>query len=106
VTFVQICYLTHHLRPLLQRTVRQETTKCKAGTLPLNMYQTALQQVERLEFAPENEDQNDFSRGKGEKVRFRQGILEAISFLNMMKTPPTTGRPYKRRVCTVCMFEI
>ena len=35
-----------------QRTVRQETTKSKAGTLPLNMYQTAVHRGERLEFAP------------------------------------------------------
>ena len=51
------------------------------------MYQTAFYQGERLEFVPENEDQNDFSRDKGEKVRFHQGILEVTSFLNMMKTP-------------------
>ena len=31
-----------------QRTVRQETRKYKAGTLPLNMYQTAVHQGERL----------------------------------------------------------
>ena len=27
-----------------------------------------------------------------EQVRFHQGILEAISFLNMVKTPPTLGQ--------------
>ena len=39
-----------------QCTVRQETTEYKAGTLPLNMYHTALLQRERLEFTQENED--------------------------------------------------
>jgi len=73
----------------MQRTVRQETTKYETATLPLNMYQTALHQGERLEFALEKEHQNDFSRNKGEKVRFHQGILELISFLNMMKTLAT-----------------
>lgn len=60
--------LTHHLRPLFQRIVRQ-----------------SLHQGERLEFAIEKERQNDFSGDKGGKVRFHQGILEVISFLNMMQ---------------------
>ena len=41
-----------HGKCVRQRTVRQETTKYKAGTLPLNMYQTAVHRGERLEFAP------------------------------------------------------
>ena len=31
-----------------------------------------------------------------EQVRFHQGILEAISFLNMVKTPPTLGQWVER----------
>ena len=41
-----------HGKCVTQRTVRQETIKYKAGTPPLNMYQTAVQRGERLEFAP------------------------------------------------------
>ena len=43
-----------HSKCVRQRTVRQEleTTKLKAGTHPLKMYQTAVHQGERLEFAP------------------------------------------------------
>ena len=49
-----------------QRTVRQETTKYKAGTLPLNMYQTAVHRGERLEFAPvERVEQPEFSKEGG-----------------------------------------
>ena len=49
-----------------QRTVRQETTKYKAGTLPLNMYQTAVYRGERLEFAPvESVEQPEFSKEEG-----------------------------------------
>ena len=49
-----------------QRTVRQETTKSKAGTLPLNMYQTAVHRGERLEFAPvEIIQQPEFSKEEG-----------------------------------------
>ena len=44
-----------------QRPSRHETTKHKGETLPFNMYETALQQGERPEFVPENEDQNEFS---------------------------------------------
>ena len=40
-----------HGKCVRQCTVRQETTKYKAGTLPLNMYQTAIHRGERLEFA-------------------------------------------------------
>ncbi|KAJ7337297.1 hypothetical protein OS493_010156 [Desmophyllum pertusum] len=60
---------------LRQCTVRQEITKYKAGTLPLNMYQTAVQRGERLEFAPvENEDNEDplesVSREEGREGAF------------------------------------
>ena len=49
-----------------QRTVRQETTKYKAGTLPLNMYQTDVHRGERLEFAPvERVEQPEFSKEEG-----------------------------------------
>lgn len=47
-----------------QRTVRQETTKYKAGTLPLNMYQTAVHRGEQLEFAPV---EPEFSNEEGTK---------------------------------------
>ena len=49
-----------------QRTVRQETTKSKPGTLLLNMYQTAVHRGERLEFAPaEIVQQPEFSKEEG-----------------------------------------
>ena len=41
-----------HGKCVRQRTVKQETTKYKAGTLPLNMYQTAVHRGERIEFSP------------------------------------------------------
>ena len=40
-----------------QRTVRQETTKFKAGTLPLNMYETPVHRGERLNFTQNEDDQ-------------------------------------------------
>ena len=51
-----------HGKCVRQSTVRQETTKYKAGTLPLNMYQTAVHQRERLEIAPvdQREEQPEF----------------------------------------------
>lgn len=52
-----------HGKCVRQRTVRQETTKYKAGTLPLNIYQTAVHRAERLEFAPvERVEQPEFSK--------------------------------------------
>ena len=48
-----------------QRTVRQETTMFKAGTLPLNMYATSVAQNEKVRFqtrsseAPVDVDQNE-----------------------------------------------
>ena len=58
---------THtHGKCVRQRTVRKETTKYKAGTLPLNMYQTAVHRGERLEFAPvERVEQREFSKEEG-----------------------------------------
>ena len=41
-----------HCKCVRCRTVRQETTKYKAGTLSLNMYQAAVYQGEQVEFAP------------------------------------------------------
>ena len=35
-----------------QKTVRQETTKYKAGTLPLNLYQTSNMPQEKVQFVP------------------------------------------------------
>ena len=81
---------THGKSCVRQRTVRQET-KYKAGTLPLNMYQTAVHRGERLEFAPvEKVEQPEFSREEEEKVRLHQGTQETISSSNTMTTPPTT----------------
>ena len=55
-----------HGKCVRQRTVRQETTKYKAGTLSLNMYQTAVHRGERLEFAPvERVEQPEFSKEEG-----------------------------------------
>ena len=55
-----------HGKCVRQRTVRQETTKCNAGTLPLNKYQTAVHRGERLEFAPvERVEQPEFSKEEG-----------------------------------------
>ena len=47
-----------------QRTVRQETTKFKAGTLPLNMYTTSAQStgkiiIERVEEDHHEESEHD-----------------------------------------------
>ena len=48
------------------RKKEEETTKYKAGTLPLNMYQTAIHRGERLEFAPvERVEQPEFSKEEG-----------------------------------------
>ena len=82
-----------HGKCVRQRTVRQETTKYKDCTLPLNMYQTAVHRGERLEFATvEREGQPEFSIGrKGEeKARLHRGTQETISSPNTMTTPPTT----------------
>ena len=70
-----------HGKCVRQRTVRQETTKYKAGTLPLNMYQTAVQRGERLEFAPvENKDNEEplesVSREEGREGAFASTDLE------------------------------
>ena len=35
-------------KAIRQRKVRQETTKFKAGTLPLNMYATSAQSTEKI----------------------------------------------------------
>ena len=63
-----------HGKCVRQRTVRQETTKYRAGTLPLNMYQTAVQRGERLEFVPVENEHNEeqlesVSREEGREVR-------------------------------------
>ena len=39
-----------------QRTVRQETTKYKSGTLPLNMYQSEEQIGEKVKFESSDSD--------------------------------------------------
>ena len=46
-----------------QRTVRQETTKYKSGTLPLNMYQTEEQIGEKLQFAVASEERGEAIEG-------------------------------------------
>ena len=42
-----------------QRTVRQETTKFKSGTLPLNMYQTGEKIGEKLYFDGAREERRE-----------------------------------------------
>ena len=55
-----------HGKCVIQRAVRQETTKYKAGSLRLNMYQTAVHRGERLEFSPvERVEQPEFSKKEG-----------------------------------------
>ena len=76
-----------HGKCVRQRTVRQETTKYEAGTLPLNMYQTAVHRGERLEFAPV---EPEFSNEEGTEGTLHRGTQEMISFPNTMTTPPTT----------------
>ena len=44
-----------------QRTVRQETTKFKAGTLPLNMYDTSSQSTEKIVIEHVEEDHHEES---------------------------------------------
>lgn len=46
-----------------QRTVRQETTKYKSGTLPLNMYQTEEQIGEKLQFDGASEKEEAIIEG-------------------------------------------
>ena len=46
-----------------QRTVRQETTKYKSGTLPLNMYQTEEQVGEKLQFDRASEEREEAIEG-------------------------------------------
>ena len=58
-----------------QRTVRQETTMFKAGTLPLNMYATSVAQTEKVTFqtrsseAPVDVDQNEQQEDAAEMSR-------------------------------------
>lgn len=42
-----------------QKTVRQETTKYKSGTLPLNMYQTEEQIGEKLQLDGASEEREE-----------------------------------------------
>ena len=83
-----------HGKCVRQRTVRQETTKYKAGTLPLNMYQTAVQRGERLEFVPvKNEDNEEqlesVSREEGREGAFASKDLGGINCPNTTQPPPT-----------------
>ena len=74
-----------------QRTIRQETPKCKAGTLPLNMYQTVVHRGERLEVCASRKSRTlNFQRKREEKARLHRGTQETISSPNTMTTPPTT----------------
>ena len=56
-----------HSKCIRQCTIRQETTKYKAGTLPLNMYQTAIHRGEWLEFAPVERVEPEFLKEEGRK---------------------------------------
>ena len=46
-------------KAIRQRTVRQETTKFKAGTLPLNMYATSAQSTEKIIIEHAEEDHHE-----------------------------------------------
>ena len=46
-----------------QRTVRQDTTKFKSGTLPLNMYQTGEKIGEKLYFDGAREERREAIEG-------------------------------------------
>ena len=59
------------------RKKEEQTIKYKAGTLPLNMYQTAVHRGERLE-------------KREEKAHLHRGTQETISSPNTRTTPPTT----------------
>ena len=48
-------------KAIRQRTVRQETTKFKAGTLPLNMYATSTQSTEKIIIEHVEEDYHEES---------------------------------------------
>ena len=45
---VMLEWAANDVKAVRQRTVRQETTKFKAGTLPLNMYATSAQSTEKI----------------------------------------------------------
>ena len=49
-------------KPIRQRTVRQETTKFKAGTLPLNLYATSAQSMEKIIIEDVEEDHHEESK--------------------------------------------
>ena len=68
-----------------------QTTKYKAGTLPLNMYQTAVCRGERLELAPvERIEEPEFSKEEGREGAPTSRAQETINSPNTMTTPPTT----------------
>ena len=48
-------------KAIRQRTVRQETTKFKAGTLPLNIYATSAQSTEKIIIEHVKEDHHEES---------------------------------------------
>ena len=48
-------------KAIRQQTVRQETTKFKAGTLPLNMYATSAQSTEKIIIEHVKEDHHEES---------------------------------------------
>lgn len=50
-------------KTMWQRTVRQETTKYKSGTLPSNMYQTEEQIGEKLQFDGASEEREEAIEG-------------------------------------------
>ena len=64
-----------HGKCVTQRTVRQETTKYKAGTLPMNIYQTAVHRGERLYSL----HYLIFQSKRKEKARLHRGTQETIS---------------------------
>ena len=58
---VMLEWAANNGKAIRQRTVRQETTKFKAGTLPLNMYATSAQSTEKIIIEHVEEDHHEGS---------------------------------------------
>ena len=67
-----------------------QTTKYKAGILPLNVYQTAVHRGERLELAPVERVEVEFSKEEGREGAPTSSAQETINSPNTMTTLPTT----------------
>ena len=86
--------VTDHGKCVRQRTVRQETTKYKAGTLPLNMYQTSdtLQSVgERIVWPSEHGGDQNVNM---QEIKSPQKVIW-IRHLSMTRSPMKNQRRLK-----------